>query len=99
MILELSQVVVQISMLSLETIATLLVSIVLPIILVSMLSFVPAFIELKKPRDSGPRLIAGESIGSFHNILLLDAETNPITVNPAPKIPINFPIFLANLEA
>lgn len=97
--LDLTLVTVQISVLSLESIATLLVSIVLPIILVSMFSFVPAFIELKKHRDSGPRLIAGESIGALYNLVLVDAEANLKSVIPAPKVHIAFPVFVSNLEA
>lgn len=99
MILELSQVTVEVSMLSLETIATLVVSIVLPIILVSLLSFVPAFIELKKPRDSGPRLIAGKSSGSFHTIVLLDVDKNVKPIDLAPKVSLIFPLSIVNLEA
>jgi hypothetical protein len=99
MILELSHVAVQLSMLSFEGIAALLVSIVLPIILVTLFSFVPAFIELRKPRDSGPRLIAGESIGSFQKIVLLDVDRNLKSINLGPKGSLIFPLSIVNLEA
>lgn len=99
MIVEFFQGVVQISMLSLESKVTVLFGIILPIVLVSLFSFIPALIELKKPRDSGPRLIAGESISSLHNIVLLDVDKNMKSINPAPKGSLIFPLSIVNLEA
>lgn len=99
MIVEFFECAVQISMLSLESKVAMLIGIILPIALVSLFSFIPSLIELKKPRDSGPRLIASESISSLHNIVLLDVDKNFKSINPAPKGSLIFPLSIVNLEA
>ncbi len=97
MFVEPFQVVCLMSILSIEAIATLAVSVVLPIFLVSMLSFIPAIIELKRPRDAGPRVIVRAGATFTPPITTIDVEKPLMALKPMPKFSVIFPL-LVNLE-
>jgi hypothetical protein len=97
MFIEQTQAVGLMSILSLEAVATLSISVVLPVFLVSMFSFIPAVIELKRPRDAGPRVIAIAGINHIPHIITIDIEQPLLSVKPVPKFSVIFPL-LANLE-
>lgn len=87
-----------ISILSVEVVAALAISVVLPIFLVSLLSFIPATIELKRPRDAGPRIIANVGKSFIPHIITIDNEKPLIALKPMPKFSVIFPL-LSNLES
>jgi hypothetical protein len=96
--IELIQMVVN-STLSFETVSMFLINIILPATLVVTIAFLPAFIELKKPHDAGPRLV---SINPPYTIkepsfFIADVETNILQTKPT-KLSAIFPVFLVNIE-
>jgi hypothetical protein len=98
MFVTLFQVVGLMSILSLEAIVALSISVVLPVFLVSMFSFIPAVIELKRPRDAGPRIIAGAGCISYSpSIIAIDMDKSLLVIKPVPKFSVIFPL-LPNLE-
>ncbi|NLF88592.1 hypothetical protein GX563_07200 [Candidatus Bathyarchaeota archaeon] len=97
MFIELFQAADLISILSTEAIAALAISVVLPVFLVSLLSFIPATIELKRPRDAGPRVIADVGKTFIPHIITIDSEKPLIALKPMPKFSVIFPL-LSNLE-
>jgi hypothetical protein len=60
--------------------------------------FLPAIIELKKPKDAGPRLISENQIRIGDLALLADIEENQNT-NYRINLPISNLLSLMNLEA
>ncbi len=74
--------------------------ILLPTCLLVLLMFLPSIIELKKPRDAGPRLIHTSLKTGFVNSekSLIDVETGLVTGQLTFKGSI-FPSFICNIEA
>jgi len=87
-------------MIQIQTLSTLITCIVLPTATVTLLMFLPAIIELKKPHDSGPRLIhesfAQLPLGGFN--AFLKGEEGKIVAQLTTKASL-FPSFITNLEA
>lgn len=85
---------------ALESISTVIYSVLLPTAIVVLLCFLPCIIELKRPRDAGPRLIhpAFQGTLAIHSLKLMDAEASLVTSQPKERISI-LPVFLTNLEA
>ena len=81
-------------------IETVLTGILLPTCLLVLLMFLPSIIELKKPRDAGPRLIHTNFRAGFANSqsTLLDDEPSLVTGQLTMKGSI-FPSFIYNIEA
>lgn len=44
------------------------------IAIISVILFMPAFIELKKPKDNGPRQIMGVKLGYYRPLLYVEDE-------------------------
>jgi hypothetical protein len=81
--------------------ASVIVVLVMPVLLLIML--LPTVLELKKPRDSGPRLIVGNFLGTFLQAaplpLIINIEENQeFDVKIARPISLVFG-FLQNLDA
>ena len=72
----------------------------LPTCLLVLLMFLPSIIELKKPRDAGPRLIHTSLKTGFVNSenSLIDVETGLVSSQLTFKGSI-FPSFIYNIEA
>ena len=83
-----------------EQIETVLTHILLPTCLLVLLMFLPSIIELKKPRDAGPRLIHTSIKTGFVNSInsLMDVETGLVSGQLTFKGSI-FPSFIYNIEA
>ncbi len=96
---ELIQIVLN-STLSLETLTVFLINIILPVTLVVIIAFLPAFIELKKPHDAGPRFVSINLPLSSKgpSFFIADVETNILQTKPT-KLSAIFPVFLVNIEA
>jgi hypothetical protein len=73
--------------------------ILLPTCLLVLLMFLPSIIELKKPRDAGPRLIHTSLKTGFVNSenSLMDVETG--LVSSQLTLGSIFPSFIYNIEA
>lgn len=85
-------------MLTLEALTTVITGIILPTILVTLLTFVPSIIEWKKPRDAGPRPIAGfYKTGHLNPKSSLHEVDTEIGVHLIPK-GFNFPANISNIE-
>jgi hypothetical protein len=74
--------------------------ILLPTCLLVLFMFLPSIIELKKPRDAGPRLIHTNFKTGFANSksTLIDVETGLVTGQLTMKGSI-FPSYIYNIEA
>ncbi len=66
------------------------------IAIVSVILFMPAFIELKKPKDNGPRQIMGDKLGYYRPLLYVEDEV-PIEKAQASKLTLALTM-LPNLE-
>jgi hypothetical protein len=82
-----------------ETLTTVLTGILLPSTIVITLTFVPSIIELKRPKDAGPRPIPGfyKTVPVIPKSSLHDLDTE-IGVILKPKC-FSFPVHIVNLEA
>lgn len=74
--------------------------ILLPTCLLVLFMFLPSIIELRKPRDAGPRLICTNFRAGLVNSknLLIDVEPRFVTDQLTMKGSI-FPSFICNIEA
>jgi hypothetical protein len=81
-------------------IEAVLTDILLPTCLLVVLMFLPSIIELKKPRDAGPRLIHASLKTGFANSKnsLMDVEAGLVSGQLTFKGSI-FPGFICNIEA
>jgi hypothetical protein len=77
-----------------------LIDILLPATLVVTIAFLPAFIELKRPHDAGPRIVSINPLCAINgpSFLIPDIETNVLQVKLT-KLSAIFPLFLVNIEA
>jgi hypothetical protein len=84
-----------------ETLQLLFGALTATIVTSIFLMFLPVIIELKKPKDAGPRLIAEyfvqTGLGTLKNLLNLEEE-EPLCSQLTLKNMV-FPLFISNLEA
>ncbi len=87
---------------TLEAAGTIIMWIILPIVLIVSLTFLPSIIELKRPRDAGPKLIHPcfkSGFAGLKSSLVVDAEADLVSVHSVEKISLIFPAFISNIEA
>jgi hypothetical protein len=85
-------------MIQIQNLIPLFINLIAPAAIIISLMFLPAIIELKKPRDAGPRLITPSSSQRLSGLrILTDAEEkfiSPLTLKTS-----FFPIGISNIEA
>jgi hypothetical protein len=84
-----------------QNVETLIVAIATSTIMLVVLLFLPAIIELKKPRDAGPRLITDSHAQNESNspkIALPNVEGELEFNGQSAISPIDFPLFISTFE-
>jgi hypothetical protein len=86
-------------MIQIQNLIILITHLIAPAAITITLMFLPAIIELKKPRDAGPRLITPSSQTRLSGLkILTDAEEEKF-ISPLTLKTSFFPIGISNIEA
>lgn len=91
---------IQLPIILLEAVSTVLVFVLLPMAIVVLLCFIPSIVELKRPLDSGPKLIHPTFTAGFiaKGLIGSASKQSPLPLKPAQNFSSLFPAFLLNLE-